>query len=174
MCRIIGNLPAKARKGTQSVRSFDKAIRTELRGNGRKNRRINRRTDRPSEERCFVGPKNSHEKSTANHSVALERIQKRCFRIILGNRYIDYDSALTRFNTTTLEKRRIKLCYKFAKNVLKSPRHRHLFPPSFRDVHEHDTRGHRGGRLMPAIKCNRARYYNSSIPYLVRMMNSEN
>ena len=115
-----------------------------------------------------------HPGISTKHSLTLERIQKRCFRVILGNQYTDYDSAMTRFNTTTLEKRRIKLCYKFAKSVLKSPRHRHLFPPSFRDVHEHDTRGSRGGRLMPAIKCNRARYYNSSVPYLVRMLNSDN
>ena len=115
-----------------------------------------------------------HSGITAKHSSMIERIQKRCLRVILGPQYQDYDSALLRFNTTTLEKRRIKLCYKFAKSLVKSPRHRHLLPPSFRDVHDHDTRGSRSGRLMPAVKCNKARYYNSSIPYMVRLLNSDN
>ena len=115
-----------------------------------------------------------HSGISSQQSMLIERIQKRCFRIILGNQYNDYDSALLRFKTTTLEKRRIKLCYKFAQAVMKSPRHRHLLPQTFREVHDHDTRGHRGGRRMPSVKCTRARYNNSSVPYLVRLLNADN
>ena len=115
-----------------------------------------------------------HSGINACHSLTLERVQKRCMRIILGARYIDYDSALAKFNTSTLEKRRIALCYKFAKNLLKSPRHRHFLPPTFREIHEHNTRGSSGGRLIPSVLCKRARYYNSSIPYMVRLLNGDN
>lgn len=114
-----------------------------------------------------------HPGITAKHSLLLERVQRRCLRIILGPRYTDYDSALRFFNTTTLEKRRIKLCYQFAKNLSKSPKHRHLLPPSFDTIHRHNTRGSRMGR-MPSVVAKKSRYFNSSVPYMVRLLNGVN
>ena len=111
-----------------------------------------------------------HSGLTVKETQLLERVQKRCFRVILGRAYNGYDNALQRLGTTTLEKRRTKLCYNFARNVLKSQRHRSLLPPSFQ--HDHNTRGR--NKLLPSVLCRTVRYYKSSVPYLVRLINGEN
>ena len=113
-----------------------------------------------------------HPNLTSKQTAMLESIQKRCFRVILGHAYVNYDTALTILNTTTLEKRRIKLCYSFARKVLKSNRHRDLFPPLFNQVHGYATR--RCTTLLPSVPSVRNRYTNSSVPYLVRLLNSNN
>ena len=104
------------------------------------------------------------------HSI-LEGIQKRCFKIILGNNYLNYETALTTLNTSTLFSRRENLLLKFGSNMLKSERHRHLLPPYLHDLHGLNTR--RGGHTMQPIRCRTARYQKSTIPYLVTLLNSQ-
>ena len=111
-----------------------------------------------------------HSSITRKQSERLERVQRRCMRIIYGLDYPGYEEALARLKTTTLEKRRIRLCHRFAKGLLKSQRHRTLLPQGFQ--HGHDTRGR--NRLLPSVKCRTARYANSTIPYLVRLLNGRN
>ena len=111
-----------------------------------------------------------HPNLTIQQTTMLERIQKRCFRIILGNGYENYDTALVTLKTTSLEKRRIKLCYNFARKLLKSNRHRNLLPPLFNQVHGYDTR--RSASSFPSVPSVRSRYANSSVPYLVRLLNA--
>ena len=50
----------------------------------------------------------------------LERIQKSAVRIILGNNYKDYESALLKVDLETLGNRRKDLCLKFARSCLKN------------------------------------------------------
>ena len=107
---------------------------------------------------------------TIRQSLLLERVQKRCFRVILGRTYNGYEDALQRLKTTTLEKRRIKLCYNFARKVLKSDRHRDLLPPPF--DHRYNTRAR--NKILPSVKCRTDRYFKSSVPYMVRLLNGEN
>ena len=52
---------------------------------------------------------------TKKQSSDIERIQKILFKLILGDNYDDYNQACKFLGTQTLEKRRIKLCLKFAK-----------------------------------------------------------
>ena len=111
-----------------------------------------------------------HSSLTAAQSVRLERVQRRCMRIIFGRAYPGYEEALAILKTTTLEKRRIRLCHRFAKGLLKSPRHRSLLPQGFQ--HGHNTRGR--NRLLPSVLCRTERYARSSIPYMVRLLNGEN
>ncbi|KAI8519288.1 hypothetical protein Bbelb_025450 [Branchiostoma belcheri] len=54
----------------------------------------------------------------------LERFQRRACIIILGTQYTDYTSALSTLELTTLADRRIHICTKFAKSLLR---------PDFRD-----------------------------------------
>ncbi|KAI8481119.1 hypothetical protein Bbelb_411330 [Branchiostoma belcheri] len=49
----------------------------------------------------------------------LERVQRRACRIILGTQYTDYTSALSTLELTTLADRRIHICTKFAKSLLR-------------------------------------------------------
>ena len=113
-----------------------------------------------------------HPNLTAKHTAMLESIQRRCFRIFLGHNYDNYDTALLALNTTSLEKRRIKLCYSFARKVLKSNRHRNLLPPSFNQVHGYATR--RSATSFPSVPSVHSRCTNSSVPYLVRLLNASN
>ena len=111
-----------------------------------------------------------HSSLTRKQSDQLERVQRRCFRIILGSAYLGYDEACERLGTTSLEKRRTQLCYRFAKGILKSEKHRAMLPAPFQ--HRYTTRGRE--RLLPSVRCRQARYYKSSVPYLVRLLNGEN
>ena len=57
-----------------------------------------------------------HSTLTVNlQTCALERVQKTCFRVILGQEYRGYESALEVSNLKTLEVRREKLS--FGKNM---------------------------------------------------------
>ena len=81
-----------------------------------------------------------HAGLTQQQHNALERVQRRCFRIILGRLYTDYDSALNTLSMQTLRDRREQLTLRFARSLLRSPDHRHLLPRTLRDVHGRVTR----------------------------------
>ena len=67
-----------------------------------------------------------HPALTKLQSHQLERIQKRSCKIILGNNYQDYQSALKDLNITSLADRRENLILKFGQQDLNSESHRHL------------------------------------------------
>ena len=111
-----------------------------------------------------------HPGLTQTQHYQLERIQKRCFRIILGNLYDCYDNALRVLNTQTLQARRDELTIRFGKSLLKSPSHRHFLPQSLFEIHGRDTR--HGRQLLKSTRCRTVRYSNSSIPFIVTKLNS--
>ena len=58
-----------------------------------------------------------HSRLTRLQTQDIERIQKLAMKIILQDRYLNYQLACNTFSTQTLELRRLKLCSKFsAKN----------------------------------------------------------
>ena len=108
-----------------------------------------------------------HSSLTVAQDNQIERIQKRCLRIILGRDYADYPSAMLRLGIQSLSDRRKELTLRFARSLLRSPDHRNLLPPTMREVHGRETRhGHR--LLVPRGK---ARYQKSALPYMVRLLN---
>ena len=50
----------------------------------------------------------------------LERVQKSAVRVILGYKYTNYQQGLNILNLETFNKRRTKLCLRFAKECLKN------------------------------------------------------
>ena len=66
---------------------------------------------------------------TLQQSSDIERIQKIVLKIILGQRYNEYDKACHLLSISTFESRRKQLSLRFALACLKSPQHRHLFQP---------------------------------------------
>ena len=54
----------------------------------------------------------------------IERVQKAALRIIYGKSYFSYSTACETAELPTLEKRRLKLCEKFAFKSLKHPKHK--------------------------------------------------
>ena len=100
--------------------------------------------------------------------IALERVQKRCLRIILGRQYTDYRTALEALSMQSLHDRRERLTLRFARSLLKSPEHRHLLPRTLREVHGRATRH---GNLLVPVRCRLERYRRSAIPYMVKLLN---
>ena len=109
-----------------------------------------------------------HPGLTKQQAKDIEPIQKISFKIILQHNYKNYELACKYFNTITLEERRIKLCYRFARKNLKSDHS--YFTKLVKNV---NTRN-KSGMKVKEIKCNYDRYRKSSIPYLASLLNTCN
>ena len=69
-----------------------------------------------------------HSRLTVEDSDSLERIQKCCLRIILGDSYISYSAALEMTGLVTLHQRREERCLAFALKAIKHPLNSRMFP----------------------------------------------
>ncbi|KAK3877796.1 hypothetical protein Pcinc_017526 [Petrolisthes cinctipes] len=58
----------------------------------------------------------------------LERVQKRACRIIMGDRYTTYETALITLDLTSLTDSHTKLLKQFGERLISHPRHRHFLP----------------------------------------------
>ena len=58
----------------------------------------------------------------------IERIQKTCLKVILGDMYMDYSSALEMTGLDTLQTRRLKRCLNFSLKSVNHPRNHRIFP----------------------------------------------
>ena len=109
-----------------------------------------------------------HSSLTVQHIQTLERIQRICLKVILGDMYMDYDSSLEMSRLQTLYSRREKRCLDFALKSIKHPRNKRLFPLTTRK---------NGHTFIPSEKflVNWARtsaYQKSAVPYCQRLLNS--
>ena len=107
-----------------------------------------------------------HSRLTQQDSMKLERIQKTCLKVILGDIYEDYQSALIRCGLQTLYERREKRCLDFSLRCLKNPKNQRIFPVN----PEHNSRV----RESEPYQVNFARtdkYKDSAIPYCQRLLN---
>ena len=68
-----------------------------------------------------------HPQLNKGQSNQLEKIQKRCLRIIYGYEH-DYATLLNMSGLQTLEERRVNSFDKFTKNTAKNPKYNHWFP----------------------------------------------
>ena len=104
-----------------------------------------------------------HSRLTQEQSASLERVQKTCMKVILGEMYISYESALEMSGLETLEARRTQRCLKFAKKCLRNPRHSGMFP-----LNQH------GRKEKYVVNFARTETYKrSSVPYMQRLLNAE-
>ena len=108
-----------------------------------------------------------HPGLTAAQHAKIERIQKRCLRIILGREYEGYGQALERLGLASLYKRREMLTLRLGRSMLRSEDHKHLFPPTMRAVHGRNTRH---GQRLRTVQGS-ARYKKTFIPYVVNHIN---
>ena len=96
----------------------------------------------------------------------LERIQKTCLKVILGDTYEDYQSALSTCGLKTLFERREKRCLDFSIKCLKNTRNQRIFPAN-------PDHNNRVGESEP-YQVNFARtdkYKDSAVPYCQRLLN---
>ena len=107
-----------------------------------------------------------HSGLTSDQSRQIESTQKKALAIILGNDYESYESALTTLKLERLDFRRTRLCYSFELKCAKSAKHSAMFPLNKMPVHNtrHPKKYHEP-------TCNTSRYFNSSIPFMSRLLN---
>ena len=97
----------------------------------------------------------------------IERIQKTCLKVILGDMYMDYSSALEMTGLDTLQTRRLKRCLNFSLKSVNHPRNHRIFPLA-------DTNPTYKMRDKKLFKVNFARtsaYKDSTIPFCQRLLN---
>ena len=110
-----------------------------------------------------------HSSITNFEIIKLERLQKRALRIILGSNYTTYTDVLNQLNIPSLQDRRETLTRMFANNIVTSERHRDLFP-DHRQFNKNLRKDVNVKICEP--KCNRNRYYMSTVPYCIRLLNT--
>ena len=96
----------------------------------------------------------------------LERVQKTSLKVILGDQYLDYPSALAKCGLETLFFRRESRCLDFALRCVKHPVNSRLFP--LNQVPANDL------RQTEKFEVNFAKtgtYQDSAIPYCQRLLN---
>ena len=69
-----------------------------------------------------------HSTLTVEQSHQIENVQKICLKVILGDGYTDYESALIHCNLETLSKRRENRCLNFGLKTLLHPAYCDMFP----------------------------------------------
>ena len=100
------------------------------------------------------------------NSDKIEKVQKTCFKLILGNNYQSYQNALEKLDELKLDQRRKKLCLKFAKKSSLNPKMSTLFQKRVNRITRKATRF-----IEPLTHSKRA--YNGPIPHLIRLLNSQ-
>ena len=107
-----------------------------------------------------------HSTLTIEQTADIERVQKTCMKIILGDHYTGYEAALKLYNLDTLKIRRDRRSLNFGLKALKHPKHQKLFPLSSPDEHH----------LREAEKFHvnfgrTSSYKNSTVPSIQRLLN---
>ena len=105
---------------------------------------------------------------TKKQESQLETIQKRACKIMLGTSYSTYAEALVMCNIGTLLERRKKLCIDFAHSLEKNALVCNWLPQKPNIDH-----ALRSKKKYEMFKCKTKRFQDSSIPYLIRLLNSE-
>ena len=107
-----------------------------------------------------------HAGLTNKQTTDIEKVQKLAFRIILRDKYINYQLACATFSALTLAERRLQICSKFAKKNFKSENS--FFSPIRKNINTRQT-----NILVMEFKCNTNRYEKSSLPFLDSVLNGK-
>ena len=98
----------------------------------------------------------------------LERTQRSFAKLIMKNKYNDYEEALTQLNLDSLEERRQILISRFANNCIKNNK--------FKDLFEENTMDKMTTRNQEKFKVpfsNTNRMQSSSIIHMIKQLNKE-
>ena len=99
----------------------------------------------------------------------LERVQKSALRLILREKYSSYKDALDVIGIDSLEKRREKLCLKFAKACLRNEKLSDMFPKNKKS----HIMSMRQDEKFLIRKARTERLQKSAIIYMQRLLNNE-
>ena len=109
-----------------------------------------------------------HSTLTVEQSNNLERVQKLCLKIILGEDYHGYDDALEKCGLERLTLRREAKCLNFGLKSLLHPIHSEMFPVNPQVLTNPDSRI---GEHFVVNHAKRDSYRDSAVPYIQRMLN---
>ena len=107
-----------------------------------------------------------HSSLTVGQATAIEKIQKTCLKVILGENYVSYQAALEMTGLQTLYDRRENRCLNFAIRALKHPRNHQLFPrngKNFKQIQNQEF-------FKVNFACTE-QYRKSAIPFCQRKIN---
>ena len=110
-----------------------------------------------------------HPSLTVEQSDSIERVQKMALGIILGSEYTEYFIALTIVELDLLSNRRDSLCLTFARKSQQHDKHKNLFVPTPPSL----TRANKSSNKYTELYCRTKRMYNSTVPYLIRLLNED-
>ena len=108
-----------------------------------------------------------HSSLTEENRNDLERIQKTAVKIILGDRYRNYEQALLEIDLENLDDRRTSLCLTFAKKCCRNPQTSNMFPKNVK-MHNMDTRKQ---ELYKVQHAKTERLQKSSIIFMQNLLN---
>ena len=108
-----------------------------------------------------------HSSLSQKNRTDLERVQKSALRCILGDNYKGYKDALEKLGLETLEERRNKMCFKFAKQCLKLDKMKKFFT---RNENSHAMKV-RGSEFYKVQKYQTERFGKSAIPFMIKLLN---
>ena len=109
-----------------------------------------------------------HSSLTLQQSEKIEKIQKTCLKVILGDMYVNYEAALEMCGLERLSDQREQRCLDFSPKSTKHAKNRRLFP-SNPSTSQHFV------RQMEVFQVNFARtgaYKKSAIPHCQRLLNN--
>ena len=110
-----------------------------------------------------------HSSLTVEQSVKLEQILKTCLKVILGDMYVSYSSALEMTGLKPLSELRQQRCLDFARKCLKHPRNSKLFP--LKKTEAKDLHNLRNQEIFEVNFSGGGKYKNSAIPFCQRLLN---
>ena len=110
-----------------------------------------------------------HSSLTKKDSRDLERVQKAALKVILGEKYQNYEDALRTIKIDSLEERRQKICLKFAQQCLRNEKLRDMFPKNLSD---HKMKK-RSVEKFIVTKASTERLRKSAIPSMQRQLNTD-
>ena len=105
-----------------------------------------------------------HSGITQKQSADIERVQRVAVCIMLGQTEFDYSQACSYLGLPPLSVRRLEICRRFAvKTSSALSRHTDMFQSNWTNT--------RSKHKYREFKCQNARFYNSSLPFLTRLLN---
>ena len=115
-----------------------------------------------------------HSGITKTESNKIERKQKKAFAIILGRKYTSYENALRTLEQEKLEIRREKITLKFPLKASQDTNHSKMFPILKDNGINLRSKADKSIKIYKEFACKTKRFFNSSIPYMTRMLNKYN
>ena len=108
-----------------------------------------------------------HSSLTEENSNDLERVQKSAVKVILGDKYEDYQISLKKLDLESLKDRGETLCLNFAIKCTKNPKTKHMFPIS-KKTHQMEMRNSEKYKVQHA---NTEKLKKSAVIYMQNILN---